>query len=256
MSIPERYPDPPAAALAQLVADFEAMAPKPHAVAVYGSLARDNYRPGDSDVNLAIALQSPTAKVLSELRKPLNKASEAARIQPFIVGVDELPRLADVFPIMIYEIKHHHDLILGGADPFNDVVIDRADLRLQVEHELRNHLLRLRRYYLFTGDDSSQLGRGVMSSVASLAYELGALLHVVDQRPEERNRAAIFSAAGEAFGLDSEALTRILTYRPSADDSAEQLEDLFFALLGAVEGAVEAVDKLDNKVRGATHSDV
>ena len=255
MSIPSRYPDPPASVLAQLVADLEALKPEPHAVAVYGSLARDEYRPDDSDVNLAIVLESPSASVLSALRKPLQSVSDSVRIQPFVSGLSELGRLADVFPIMIDDIKHHHDLIMGESDPFDDVTVERADLRLQVEHELRNHLLRLRRYYLFTGDDSSQLGRAVMSSSSSLTYELAALLHVVGRSPDDRNRQEVFAAAGEVFDLDQDALTRVRTFRPSPGDAAEDLEELFFALLGVVEGAVNAVDQLDSKVWGKANGD-
>ena len=245
MSIPKHYPGPVADALAAFVADCDELAPEPHAVVVYGSLARNEYRPDDSDVNIAIVLGNPTANVLAALRGPLHAVSEAVRVQPLVIGRNELMRLADVFPILIDEIKHHHDVILGDSDPFDEITVARADLRLEVEHELRNHLLRLRRYYLFAGNDAGQLGRAVMSSVTSLAYELGALLHVIGSGPSERSRQAVFDAAGQAFGLDREVLTRIRTYRPSAGDDAKTLENLFFALLGLVEAAVDAVDKLD-----------
>lgn len=255
MSIPRHYPEAVQNILTQLLRELEPARANLHSLVVYGSLARGEYRAGESDIDLAIVLESSSPAALAAVRGPLFKVAQSERLQPLLVGRKELPRLADVFPILMDNIKQRHDVILGQADPFAEVVVERADLRLQVEYELRNHLLRLRRYYLFTGDNVQQLGRAIVASTHSLAFELGALLEVVGKRPGDNRRDATFAAAAECFELAHGVLSRMSTFKPSIEpkvDDPRVVSELFFDVLRLVEAAVDAVDQLDTKVWGTT----
>lgn len=249
----QHYPEAAAQPLRDLVNRLAPVRAQIHSLVVYGSLPRGEFIENETDIDLAIVLENASASALGAIRQPLEEASETMRLQPLVLGRAELPRLADVFPVLMSEIKRHHDLILGDDDPFSTLAIERTDLRRQVEHELRNHLLRLRRYYLIAGDDAAQLSRAIVASSRALVHELDALLEVVGASPDQSSLQAVFVAAAETFGLDYRALKRIGECEPSLDPAshdAQEIQALFFELLSLVERAVDVVDQLDIKVWG------
>lgn len=239
MAIPETYPRNVRQALARLLDELAPAAPEPAALVIYGSLAKGSYRAGESDVNLAVVLESASREVLSSIGAPLRAAWRAVRVEPFIVLRTELPHLLDVFPIKLSDIQAHHQVITG-EDPFIGLAIDDAHLRLRVEQELRNHLLRLRRHYVFAGSDARALARMLFKSASSLGIELGALLRLAG-KPEDSGRLdSVVRAAADAFELDHDALARLCAFKQGKD--VDDVHALYLDVMRAVEHAVARAD--------------
>lgn len=206
---------------------------------LYGSLARGEYRPRESDVNLVVSLGRGSTETLRALHEPLRVAWRAVRVEPFLVRASEVPRLADVFPVKLLDIRLHHR-VLSGEDPFEQVVIESADLRTRTEQELRNHLLRLRRHYVSFGDNARALAPALLRSAKALRHELGALLHLRGEAVAWRV-ASVLPAAQRAFDLDADALARLeRLHAGNADPDSVQL---FHAVLSVIEQAVSIADE-------------
>jgi predicted nucleotidyltransferase len=242
LAIPAHYPESIRRVLLSLLEDLAPCAPEPFAVAVYGSLARGTFRDGESDVNLAVVLTEASARVLDSLREPLRKAWRAARVEPLILTQKELPRIADAFPIKLFDIKQHHDLILG-TEPFTEFEVKWLAVRVRAEQELRNHLLRLRRSWLLDGGDVRALAPVLFRSASSLLFELEALLWLKGEELRGLSQDQVFMRAGRVFDLDGGVLEQLVAFRRGT--GAVDVQSLFADLLGLLARCVEIADRLE-----------
>src|SRR5215831_3177906 len=176
------------------------------ALVLYGGLARGRYRGPRSNVDLAVVLEDASPERVAEITPLLMAAWRAAHVDAWILAQAEIPRLAEVFPTKLLDIRDHH-LLLHGEDVFADLEIDRRLLRLRVEQELTNLSLRLRRTLVTLAADP-----------ASAAVSLATTARPV---PEEDRSAAIFAAAAEAFDLDAGALETLASLRQGGESVAD-----------------------------------
>jgi predicted nucleotidyltransferase len=200
---------------------------------VHGSAARGDYRDGQSNVDLMLVLNDASRPRLDAIANALRLARYAAGIEAMILTADEIPRAADVFPLLYDDIRRCH-VLLSGEDPFSALVIDGKNRRLRVEQELREAQIRLRRA-LVDGMGADEALRGpVLRKVKQIRAPLFALLdlhgiEVVDELD------AVLTAAGKLLDVDvaplrytseapgeaHEALTKLLA---RAVDDADRLE--------------------------------
>ncbi|GAB4515690.1 MAG: hypothetical protein Tsb0020_34330 [Haliangiales bacterium] len=241
MSIPNSYPEPVRVALQRLLDELQRVQSGLVGGAVYGSLARGDYHQGE-DIGVVLVFERLSSEVLTAVRGPLRAAWRAVRVRPFLVTRDELPRLADVFPVKIEDMVAHHALLFG-EDPFVGIVVEAADLRLRVEQQLRNHVLRLRRHYIYAGDDAFELGKAVVGSAQTLGVELTALLRVCGHPAGAGTLASARAAASDALELDDDVLSRLQAVADGSPD--DDMRGLFFGLIAVLERAVEVVDAVE-----------
>ncbi len=237
------YPPPVRDALARLVEALASLELVAVSLVVFGSLAKGTYRPGESDVNLAIVLDEATPRALRALTDCARAAQRAVRVSPFILERREIARLADVFPVKLADIARARHVLMGD-DPFAAIAIDREHLRLRVEQALRNQLLRLRRQAVFAGDEPREIGRAIYGAASSLGVELGALLDVAGvERRAGLALGDVFRDAAAAFDLDRatlDALAEVMRGGAIADAPA-----LLSGLLAVLARAVAVADSLE-----------
>jgi predicted nucleotidyltransferase len=211
------------------------------ALVLFGGLARGRHRGPRSDVDLAVVLEDASPARIGEIAPVLLAAWRVARVEPWILGRAEIPRLAEVFPTKLLDIREHH-LVLRGEDVFAGVVVEPRLLRLRVEQELTNLSLRLRRNLVSLSADGPSMAAYLVGVARPLAIQLAALLRVAGRRvPGEDRSAAIYAEAAAAFDLDGEALARIAELRQgdgAHDHGREATADDVVALFGRVQAAV------------------
>ncbi|HJQ22696.1 MAG TPA: nucleotidyltransferase domain-containing protein [Blastocatellia bacterium] len=211
---------------------------------LYGGLARGRYRPGKSDINMVVLLNDTGTAALAAIAPILRAAWRAWRVEPFIIRPAEINQLVVAFPTKMLDIMRHH-VVLAGADPFVDMQVSRAQVRLRIEQGLRNSELRLRRRYLSIFDDTQSLATTLADVAASLKVEFAAMLQLVHHdAPSEATSAAVLQAAAEAFDLDRTTLARIAALRREADQ-AEDLPALYDRTLAVIARAAEIVSAME-----------
>lgn len=242
MRIPQHYPAPVRDALTRLHEELAvAVSPSP-TLAVYGSLAKGTFRESESDVNVVIVLEDADARALRAMAPATKRAFRSVRMQPFILERREIGRLADAFPIKIRDIIENHDLLVG-ADPFEGVAVDNADLRLRVEQELRNQQVRLRRQAVFGADDERQLGAAIYHAISTLGLELWALLILAGKSPAGSTLDVVAELAVDAFDLDAGTLERLVAIKAGGD--IEDAGALFESLSTLVGRLVTIADRIE-----------
>jgi hypothetical protein len=211
---------------------------------LYGGLARGRYRTGKSDINVVVLLADTSTESLTLIAPILRAAWRAVRVEPFIVKVTEVPRLAEVFPTKVLDIQTYR-IVLRGEDPFARIVVSREQIRLRVEQGLCNLALRLRRRYISIFDDSRSLATTLADAAVAFKVELAALLQLAGKdEPSESTSAAVLESAAVAFDLDREALSRMAALRRDAS-LPEDLAGLYDRVLTAISRAAEIVSRME-----------
>lgn len=195
-------------------------------VVLYGGLARGEYLPKTSDVNLMIILKEITVDDLNKALKPVRKGIRDFRLAPFFLSHENLIQSTDVFPIKFLDIREHHHVILG-KDLFKDLKISREYLRLQCEQEMKNMMLRLRQFYLRSAHRTKFLQNILTDTISSFLVPLKVMLKLKTKETINGNKELIVSAS-EIFDLDKEALLQVLRLKEkNIKMKRENLESLY-----------------------------
>ena len=107
-----------------------------HSIAITGSALTDDFDPEKSDVNSVLVLNKMDLgflEVLASFGKTYGKKGISA---PLIMTPEYIKHSLDVFPIEFLNIKLLHETLFG-EDLFQHLLIERKDLRLQCERELK-----------------------------------------------------------------------------------------------------------------------
>src|SRR5919204_2315352 len=133
---------------------------------------------------------------------------------PLLLPEDEFRRSLDAFPLEYAEILRAHEL-LYGANPFDGVSIQRADLRRACETQIKSHLVHLREGFIEAGGAP----RAIADLVTASAPAFGALLRNIARLngSTERDRATATREGARAANLPETVIADILALeRPSA----------------------------------------
>jgi hypothetical protein len=228
--------------LAELVKRMQAAAgANLESVILYGSAARGDSHEGVSDVNVFCTLRTLTIDDLGRLSPVViwwtGKQKEPP---PLFFTAQELRESAAVFSIEFLDMQKSHR-VLYGADALANVVVPMNLHRVQVEHELRTALLKLRMHYLQQFGDEKQLRAILAKSHSSVLTLLRHALIALGDEPPDAPRD-VFSQVASLAGADSLAFEPGLELRESGKLSRD-LASAYGAYLTAIEKVIAALDR-------------
>ena len=215
-------------------------------VVLYGSAASGEFHPKHSDLNVLCVLEDLDAAALARLNPAATWWARKGHPTPLIFSRDELQRASDVFAIELLDIKAHHR-ILWGQDTFASFDIPMSLHRVQVEHELRTNLLKLRQHYLAAPDNNKGVLGLMTESVSSFAslfrHALLALGEATPERLPHRKREIIGSLS-KLLGFDASAFYTVLDLREGKLAPGQvDVPSTFRAYLQGVERVTREVDE-------------
>ena len=156
-------------------------------VVLYGSAATGHYQPKHSDLNVLCTLERLDAPVLEALSPALTWWLGKGHPHVLAFTMDELRCSADVFAIELLDIKARHK-VLYGEDCFSGLEVPMDLHRIELEHELRTKLIRLRQAYIAVSGDSKRLLALLTDSVTSfLTLFRHTLIAFREPVPEHRH---------------------------------------------------------------------
>jgi hypothetical protein len=206
-------------ATASLDADLRAIfGNRLQSLVVYGM---EDAAPGLPIATLAV-VATLTADDLRDCAARLAAWQDAGLATPLILESTEFGRSLDAFPFEFGGILADH-AVVSGADPFEGLRVDTADLRRACEVQARSHLLHLREAYIETRGRSDALARLIERSAAPLA----ALLKNVGRLGIARHADAL------------ERVAALAARTPTSD----QAHNLFPEYLAAVKQLTHDIDR-------------
>jgi len=202
-------------------------------VVVYGSAAREDFHETFSDVNSLILLRRLPAESFAPLSEVLRWWSRNEKLRPpLVMTVEELRESADVFAIELLDIKRAHRTLFG-EDIVETVDVPMNLHRVEVEHELRTTLLRLRHHFLLASDDNEELRAVLAKSVTSVVTLLRHALIAIGKESSDDKAQALHQAA-ETFGFEATPLLAVLDLR-GHDRQPDNVRELYHAYMAAIE---------------------
>lgn len=220
----------------------EALGEQVVSVVLYGGLAKGEYAPDTSDVNVMVVLDEVTVAVLDKAVPVIQSGVRDFRLAPLVLSEDDLRRSTAVFPVKFLDMQRHH-LLLWGREVLADLIVTRDHLRLRCEQEMKNLLLRLRQFYLQRAHRPELIETTLTRSLSSLLTSLNVLVELKTGQTAASKRAVI--EAAEKIGLDSRALREVLALkRGEVKPDAAGLKRLYDAFMTTVQQAAALVDTL------------
>jgi hypothetical protein len=196
---------------------------------------RGDFRESKSDLELLIVLKDAAPDKLTSIANPLTMARYAIRVEAMILTSDEIPRAADVYPLLYDSIRQTHT-VLVGQDPFASLHISESHRRLRIEQELREAQIRLRRVITDSLGQPAALVSPLLRKIRQLRAPLHALISLHKVECSEL-LDDVLRAAGKLYSIDVAPLSKI---KEAPQDAVATLTRLF-------EAAVHDVDTMENR---------
>jgi len=210
-------------------------------VILFGSAARGDSRPGLSDLNVACILRSLSVEELGRLAGVVKWwCEEQKEPAPLFFTRDELHQAADVFAIEILDMKQGRR-VLYGKDLVADIDVPMNLHRVQIEHDLRTMILKLRQHYLRAPGNAKELAPVLRKSFSGV---LTLLRHTVIAFGEEPPAAPhdIIARAASLTGSNAAAFDALLKLRETGEFHGE-IVAVYGAYLKALELISNVLDK-------------
>ena len=210
---------------------------------LYGSAVGGGYKPGKSNVNVLAVLRDLDTAAMKRLG-PVITAWDEKVVVIHVTTTSEVRASAHIFPIHFLELSDHHK-VLHGEDPTIGIVVEKADLAMSAEVELRGITRTLRRAVVFHGEERQALGAIVRRSFRAMVYALRGALRVVGDLPPTTDKHPTIERASKHFGLDQPLLLELLAFRRRmAPVSPDDIDRLAYGLLTEASKAADKVAAL------------
>lgn len=142
---------------------------------LYGSHPRGEAH-SRSDINLFIVVKDSHVSALQPLAQLVPGWIKLGAAAPVIFEQDQLERSRDTFALELAEIACVHQILIG-ADPFDGYTPDWIEVRSELEHELRQKTIYLKRRWMAAGSDDKALRAVLAETVPGyVALLRGALM--------------------------------------------------------------------------------
>jgi predicted nucleotidyltransferase len=171
-------------------------------IVLYGSAARGDFHERRSDLNLLCVLHSAKASDLARLARVIHWWSgELKEPPPQFFTPDELRHSADVFSIELLDIGQNHK-VLFGRDPIAGLEVPMNLHRIEIEHDLRALLQKLRIHFVHYSENEAQLREVYAKSISSMTV---LLRHVLIAFGEDvpADRTHVYRRIEELTGADA-----------------------------------------------------
>lgn len=210
---------------------------------LYGSAVDGDFHPEFSDVNLLCVLRDASFRSLKALAPVVKWWLSQKQPAPQVTTGEELRRSADVFAIELLDMQQRHR-ILFGDDVLSGLPVDLRHHRVQVEYELREKLMLLRRGVLLAGDNPGRLWELLLGSLSAFTTLFRhAALALNGQAPASKRDAAEALAARIQF--DASPFLQLLAIRERrAERKQFEANEVCSRYLASVEQVAAAVDTM------------
>jgi len=217
-------------------------------VFLYGSCAVGECENASSDVNLMVIIKDLRAQDLKTANPIVKKIIKQTKSLPIFMDKDEWFNSCDVYAIEYSDIKDRNKMLFG-EDLISSLNVDKKDLRLQCEQEVKNLLIRLRQVYLSKTDDKKSLKNVIKLSSKNFIIIFRTILKLIGETVPNQHKNVVTLLAekiqNQGFNFDCEMFFKILEFRETSKGiSDSEVEDVIEKLIDTTNSVLKYVDKL------------
>ncbi|MGE5297091.1 MAG: hypothetical protein ACM3VT_19885 [Solirubrobacterales bacterium] len=210
-------------------------------VVVVGSALTDDFQPGVSDINTVALLDHHDVVALNAVASLARTLPRRRLSAPLLMTPFYIERSRDVFGVEFLDFQLTHQAIFG-EDPFAAMKIERPDVRLQCERELKAMLVRLRQGYVAAAGDRRLIGDILISTAKGLTPLVRAMLWL-DGIDRPQTAEATLQKAAIQFQVDLEAAIAAKRWQYAKPRwKKTDVQNTFAAILDSVDRLTTTVD--------------
>ena len=226
----------------KLVEGFKKACPKGlKSILLYGSAAAGDHTGKQSDYNVLVVVDHLGIDRLNALSKTATAWSNAGNPAPLLFTQERLAQATDVFPIELLDITECHK-VLFGDDVVEGLQISTNNLRLQIEHELRGALIRLRQSYLLTQGKEKAVVNLMVESLSTFLVLFRAALRLLEKEVPQKKFQALEKLAGH-LKFDVSVFQTVEKLKDGSSKAKDvDVPELFNNYLKTIECVIDTVD--------------
>jgi len=203
---------------------------------LYGPAVRQDTRGAGKEMTTLLIVRDVAPSALRPVEGGIAEWTKRGQPPPLVFSEDGWKASTDVFPIEIEDMREAHRVLHGG-DPFEGITTTKADLRQELEREVRGKVLRLRTEFLAAAPRPKAMEDLLLDSAGTFFVLFRAVLRLAGHVPPQTPRTLVQEVA-EVAGLDATAFEWVLdklvghnmpalkAYDPVGYRYLEQLEKL------------------------------
>jgi hypothetical protein len=211
-------------------------------VVLYGSAAAGEHIPKRSDYNVLVVVDELTMQHLQTGAAVARAWGEDGNPPPLTLTADEWRGSSDIFPMEYADILERHR-VLFGTPPFDDIHVERRNLRLQLEHEAMGKLLKLRQGVLAAGGDAKAHVELLAASLSTIMVIFRAVERLHEAVPPTDYERLSRDVARRA-GFDGDPFVRVVRHVRGSEKIGSS--DVPQVLAGYLDGMYRLVSYLDH----------
>jgi hypothetical protein len=121
-------------------------------IILYGGIIKYRKEPYPVDVNMLIVLREIDEEHFCQIYEVMNKAMWKFKVNPIIMTKTEILNSGSIFPIEYLEMKESY-MVMLGEDIVDQIKVSSENLKHQIEYELNNKIIQMRKEWLMTNND-------------------------------------------------------------------------------------------------------
>jgi hypothetical protein len=215
-------------------------------VILYGSAAAGDHVGKQSDYNVLVVTADLGIETLDAISKTASAWAKAGNPAPLLFTEARLEKATDVFPIELLDIRECHK-VLHGEDVVQGLEIDTKNLRLEIEHELRGKLIRLRQSYLLTQGKSKAVTDLMTQSLSTFLVLFRAALRLFEEQVPQKKFQALEKLSTH-LAFDVSVFNTVQGLKNGTQKTKDvAVDELFNTYLKTIECVIDAVDAYIHK---------
>lgn len=215
-------------------------------VYVVGSVVTKDFLTKYSDINTAIIVKETNVPFLDFIAT-LGKHYGKKRIHaPLIMTPDYIYRSLEVFPLEFLEMKLIHQLVYG-EDVLKDIKVEKTDVRLQCERELKGKLQQICQGYIRSMGNKTALTDLFVGSLSGYFPAFHGILFLCNQKIP-REKTEVLYALEKHFDIDMNVFKKLIEIRAKGVyPPVEVLREIFENLYRVLDAVIKKVDEFEIK---------
>ncbi len=211
-----------------------------HSVHLVGSALTADFIETRSDINSILVLDRLDTAVLDRLIVLGNRYCASRIAAPLVMTPASISSSLDSFPMEFLSFREIHHTV-HGPDILARLEIDRNDLRLQCERELKSKLFWLRQDYLRWLGKEEHVREQLIRSMGGCLPLFRGILYLAGGKAEP-NQEEILAGLNRLTGVDTTVFASILRCKRGAAGAEGEIAASFTAYCAALEHLMQYVD--------------
>ena len=213
-----------------------------HSIHIVGSAVTPDFKEKSSVIHSVIILNKMDfgfIKFIASLGKKYKNRGIAA---PLIMTPDYIEDSLDVFPMEFHDFRLIHRTVVG-EDILDSLKINKSNLRLQCEREIKARLVGIRQNYISSLGDKKYLSDILSQSIIGCMPVIRAIVHLLGQEPPIKRHDAVRKFQ-ELTSIEADILEKILAIRANViKPSGEEIHHIFEQYYSVLERIGKFIDE-------------